>query len=306
MTMPVTEDGVTFDVLYQCIFNTNNTLTIKMSANVDGENMTQEQNVAIEYIANDYQIRAIIEGAEATDFGYSSADGKAIYVDGVILKIADSIDTTILKGARITPVEGSSMENIMSGNPMPGDTVEYDGYIYKYNQMYVLDGWHNIEESEEMVVEGWGVKVQDDTLVSYPDMQSNVYGIPVTNLVMTYWGCTNMVKAPALSSEAINMGYAFINCNLLEECVIPEKVEDLSSAFAGCVFPENVTNMNGTFSGCTSLSGTITINTKNLSASYYSFFLNDTVLEIKLIGECPLEIRQEIAKTANNGNETAE
>ena len=165
-----------------------------------------------------------------------------------------------LVGAIITPVEGSSVEAIKAGNPMVGDTIEYNGYIYKYGQMSDnLGNWSNIDISQHG--DGWGVKVQDTTLATYPDMESTIYSKPVKFLYYTFINCENMVTAPRLSDEAAHMAATFSNCSKLTITpIIPDSVTNMIFAFAYCTslttvqnIPSNVTVICCTFQKCTKL-----------------------------------------------------
>ena len=83
----------------------------------------------------------------------------------------------------------------------------------------------------------------------------------VTNMWMTFYGCTNLVNAPVIPNSVVSMDYTFMSCsNLVNAPIIPNSVTNMYSTFSGCsklinapVIPNSVTDMYSTFGGCTNL-----------------------------------------------------
>ncbi len=85
---------------------------------------------------------------------------------------------------------------------------------------------------------------------------------PVSSLLYTFDGCSQITKAPEVPNSVTSMEGTFIGCTSLSEApIIPNSVTDMSYTFSGCtnlsqvpIIPNSVTSMEGTFSGCTNLS----------------------------------------------------
>lgn len=238
-------------------------------------------------------------------------------------------------GAVITPVAGSSVEAIKAGNPKTGDTIEYNGYTYKCNQVYFMGQWATPDTITGDAY--WGVIANDTTRSSYAPIEAILATKNVTGLWNTYYNCTNLTTAPVLSPNVKELSCTFVNCSSLEidsNYYIPESVTYMFGTFSGCsslknapvipedvyymeetffnctslqtapVIPSKVTNMDRTFQGCTSLTGNVTINATNL-ATYTKCFYN-TTLPIQLAGSCSSSVLTSIAATSDSGNVTVE
>lgn len=157
-----------------------------------------------------------------------------------------------------------------------GDTYVYGDYEYRYQCGYE-SGWYNNYTSSN-----WGVRVVDSTKTSFANMLSYINGKPVDTLKGTYQECEFLVTSPQLSTEAKNMANAFNYCiNLVEPPVIPNKVTTINYAFYYCeklasapTIPESVKDIGMAFYGCFSMSGTIEINSAELT--YYAGSLHNT------------------------------
>lgn len=157
-----------------------------------------------------------------------------------------------------------------------GDTYVYGDYEYRYQCGYE-SGWYNNYTSSN-----WGVRVVDSTKTSFGNMLSYINGKPVDTLRGTFQECEFLVTSPQLSTEAKNMANAFNHCiNLVEPPVIPNKVTTINYAFYYCeklasapVIPESVNDIGLAFYGCFSMSGTIEINSADLT--YYAGALHNT------------------------------
>jgi hypothetical protein len=177
----------------------------------------------------------------------------------------------------------------------------------------------------------WGVRVSSATYSSYPDVENEIFGVPVTSMERAFSNCSYMVYAPKISTNAKNMKLAFQDCfripiapklpNGLESLygtfdgcknieiapVIPSSVKDMTGTFYYCTslttatkIPENVTSVASLFEGCKSLTGTVRIDSK-LVETYDKMFY-DTSKEIRLIGNVSDDVLTEYAKTTNNNN----
>ena len=157
-----------------------------------------------------------------------------------------------------------------------GDTYVYGDYEYRYQCGYE-SGWYN-----NYTYSNWGVRVVDSTKTSFGNMLSYINGKPVDTLRGTFQECEFLVTSPQLSTEAKNMANAFNYCiNLVEPPVIPNKVTTINYAFYYCeklasapVIPESVKDIGMAFYGCFSMSGTIEINSAELT--YYAGALHNT------------------------------
>lgn len=256
--------------------------------------------------------------------GYISPDGRSVFIDDgdITLSIADPIevpydpeDADPLDAAIITPVGESSIADIRAGNPKTGDTVVYNGYVYKYNQGLHpwSDGWTDVSINDEIFrQDAWGVAVENTTASSYADMESELFGKPVSNLSMAYSGCTNLVTAPKISEAGYQLSAIFSGCTSLETCnYISNTAVYFQNAFSGCTslksvgtIPSSVLEMQNAFSGCTSLTGTITINATNLTTDDVTDCFKETTLAIQLDGNCSKDVLDALAATSTAGNVT--
>ena len=83
----------------------------------------------------------------------------------------------------------------------------------------------------------------------------------VTNMWMTFYGCTNLVNTPVIPNSVVNMDYTFESCsNLVNAPIIPNSVTSMNYTFYGCsnlvnapAIPNSVTTMWMTFSMCYNL-----------------------------------------------------
>ena len=137
----------------------------------------------------------------------------------------------------------------------------------------------------------------------------------VVTLESTFYECKNLKKANLSGGEKVeNMSQTFVLCqNLLEISNIPTNIKNMHQTFFKCnnltninnlVIPASVDDLTETFSECTNLSGTLVINTKNITdASKYAGIFNlavrtNKVLKIK--GES--NIIDDIIIYSNNNN----
>ena len=109
------------------------------------------------------------------------------------------------------------------------------------------------------------VFVKDKTLTEYGNMYGVIAGVTVTDLNMTFDGCTNLIVAPVLPDSITNMEKAFNGCtNLTTVANIPTSVVSLANAFNNCtnlttvpdIESQNLTDLSYAFRYCTSLAVT--------------------------------------------------
>lgn len=149
--------------------------------------------------------------------------------------------------------------------PQNGDVYVKGDYEYRYNYRWNVNvdkwesNWRNL---------GWGVRVLDDTKVSYDKILSTVNGQPVGLLFDTYFACENMVYAPELPETAKELCGTFGNCTSLKESpVIPEGVIFLGNVYQFCKsmtvvpeVPDSVEDIQSyLFYGCNALTGTLSV-----------------------------------------------
>jgi len=130
-------------------------------------------------------------------------------------------------------------EKYIAGEQFPpevktGDMYIYNGYVYRYNYYYNVTSsstYAYLNENQN----GWGVKVQNTSKSSYPDMLDMVNKQPVTTLYRTFESCKNMTTAPHISKYARELNRTFYNCNSLtniDNVQITINAENLHSTFS--------------------------------------------------------------------------
>lgn len=174
-------------------------------------------------------------------------------------------------------------------------------YLYCYDEFYG----------------GYEVKAMDKSKQYYAPIKSNIYGIDVVSLEGAFCDCVNMKEAPQIPYKVKNISDAYSGCESLKlPPKIPENVIGMLATFSGCtslttapVIPNNVIDLSSAFYRCYNLTGTIEVNTSKINvespASYTECF-SDTILPIKIVGNCSEEIKEILASTAENGNVTYE
>ena len=89
--------------------------------------------------------------------------------------------------------------------------------------------------SDEIGIEGWGVRVLNETKSSYQPIISTINNKPVTIMQCTYANCQNVNKISTMPESIIDMGAAFGNCSIQYAPAVPVSVTHMSDAFANCV-----------------------------------------------------------------------
>ena len=150
--------------------------------------------------------------------------------------------------------------------PQPGDVYKDEWYEYRYCQSQVLEYddwlWDSYYVWEENSYSSWGVRVLNDSLSEYGDMQSVINGADVSCLDYTFTQCTNLVKAPKISTKTKYMVGTFRECTKLSDISnisIPTSVNDMAMTFQYTAItttprlPDRLTSLTNTFWGCTKL-----------------------------------------------------
>lgn len=114
---------------------------------------------------------------------------------------------------------------------------QYSGYGYSYDNSILVDGKINAKMPAYIASAAEGSVTSDDL-------------IPVTSMAWSYANDKSVKQISAIPSTVIDMNHTFYGCTSLE--VAP-------------VIPASVTNMSETFNVCTGLTGTIRINSENVT-----------------------------------------
>ena len=227
-----------------------------------------------------------------------------------------------------------------------GDVYTYGDYRYCYNGYddlgpgnSAINPW-SIDESQN----GWGVCVVRSSCnkTTMGPILETINGKPIVNMCSTFSGCKNLTQAPIIPSTVTNLRAAFETCTSLTEeglPIIPNSVTNMSETFQACtaltdlsdfvipssvtrlyntfvrctsliaapVIPSGVTDMRGTFQQCKALTGTITINTNNITNTDYvpvgscanCFRLVD-MTNITLTGSASKDVLNLIGRTGSN------
>lgn len=127
-----------------------------------------------------------------------------------------------------------------------------------------------------------------------------------------YQGCTSLLSPPQIPHGVLSMGYAFKDCSLIDEYpTLPNGVINIDSYFAKgashtpsnqrVVIPSSVKNMRACFDNNDVISGHVYIYT-NAPYNVYSSFHNTTQPIILHSMNENVDVCQQLASTANNGN----
>lgn len=137
---------------------------------------------------------------------------------------------------------------------------------------------NNVEFLSYTFADGCGLKVAS----KIPDS--------VTKLFYTFRGNTSLTTVEDLPDSITEMYFAFNGCTSLSAIgKLPKNVVNLNTTFAGCtslvtapIIPENVEIMQSTFGGCTNLTGTVRINSQNVTNFVNTFYgiTNDLIVQV--------------------------
>ena len=307
----------------------------KISVTVNGANKATivspsgTQELQIRFDTGEHRI--ISEGKV---LGVLSLDGKQIMLEKGTLKIEKTpyklnVETLKYPGMKVKLVEDSTVEGVKAGKPKTGDMIVYNDYTYVCNQHFDGKSWVTFNEDENNPQ--WGVRVNATTYASYPDVESEIFGVPVTSMRCTFYNCSYMTYAPKVSTNTKDMTNTFTDCtgipiapklpngvitlegafdncrSLVTAPTIPTSVKNMNCTFFNCraltaatKIPENVVDVTSLFEGCRKLTGTIRIDSKLIES--FDRMFNDTRLEIRLGGNVSDDVLIEYAKTANYNN----
>ena len=123
---------------------------------------------------------------------------------------------------------------------------------------------------------------RENTAIKGINIGSEV-GVEENSFASMFYECTSLESVYSLPKYIEDMTAAFSDCTSLKNiyCELPSEVTKMDYAFDKCtslnefpIIPQNVTTMNYTFDKCTSLSGTLTINSANISSCTSMIDLN--------------------------------
>jgi len=224
-------------------------------------------------------------GASKNITGYTVTDGTNLtagkasvtlsYTEGGVTKTCTQAITVINAwevptGCTYTTVGGTTYN---AGDLIPetytaqvGDTYADSDYTYKYNQYFssTSSSWTN-----DTSIDGWGVKVTDNTKSSYKEIASCINNKFTKNLNYTFQDCAAMITSPGIPTTIEVMTGCFERCTSLTTMpTIPDSVIYMNYAFNKCsalatatTIPSSVTNIKNLFAACGALSGSIIIDT---------------------------------------------
>lgn len=160
-----------------------------------------------------------------------------------------SADTVVPEGCEYILADGET--RLGPGESMPEISSDGDQLI---TPNYIYTCFVDAEINEQ----GWGVKVRDTHQESYPDLLSSVNGFPLTSMIRTFLGCSEMTHAPNIPETVTDLTSTFSECKQLTIVPdIPSNAKKLYMTFTNCVklsyaphIPEGVTDMTGAFEYC--------------------------------------------------------
>ena len=237
----------------------------RMAANGGAVTNTNLQN-ALKNLFGEDGYENFTEGTEddKTIFTFNITNGTGttykVYGNGTIAMTNEEGDLWIgLDGTELGEVEDPAQADPDPNHELPTVGDEYtDGY-YTYKYGYHHTGYRGWTESE---LEGWGVRVIDNSLKTYPAIKATVWGKPVVSLNGTFYQCKSLESVPSIPASVISMKATFQTCPIKTAPKIPEGVTDISSAFAGTditiapKIPDSVTKMTSAFYLCSTLIST--------------------------------------------------
>jgi hypothetical protein len=82
---------------------------------------------------------------------------------------------------------------------------------------------------------GWWIKPLDKTKETYGPIETNLYGIPVTDMYQTFKDCTNMKISPDIPESVENLTETYENCISLESPVCVPNAYEGNLMFKNCI-----------------------------------------------------------------------
>ena len=127
----------------------------------------------------------------------------------------------------------SATETFNAGDTFPipqnGDIYTFGDYEYRYGLYYTgVNGW------KERNIQGWSVRVKDDSKESYENIISYIGGKAVNGCLNSFYLCKNLITTPELPETIINYGGVFAYCSSLKNTLPLPNEWDLSYAYRGC------------------------------------------------------------------------
>lgn len=139
-----------------------------------------------------------------------------------------------------------------------------------------LSMWNYTKSGNEYILNRYTGGIVNGRIIGC--VPANINGLPVTKMIDTFIGCTELIQAPEIPTSVTTMRSTFFGCSSLTQApIIPDSVTDMNSTFRDCtsliqapVISDNVTNMGATFFGCTNLTQVPRL-PNNVKGLYYTF-----------------------------------
>lgn len=153
-----------------------------------------------------------------------------------------------------------------------------------YTDNYVLFTTYDLTDGNQLIIQAYPKSEEE---ASYSPCSETITVAMITYPVesVDYAGCHNMLAPPAIPPRTKSLYNAFNGCNALTQAP---------------VIPSSVVNMYQCFYGCVNLEGDVYVYAKGFS--YHGAFYNTTKPIIIHSMNENVDVCQQLASTANNGN----
>lgn len=167
----------------------------------------------------------------------------------------------------------------MPAKPSRGDEYITREYTYKYGYYYsktFIVKWLDFSQPQ---LDGWGVKVNDQTKTHYAPLEASINGAPLVSIRDCFYKCENLIQSPEIPDSVMDMVQAFSRCtSLVTVTNLPRKMLWSEYAFSYCTaltktpaFPDGLESMSCLFSCCTALVEVMDIpdSVRDMSSTFY-------------------------------------
>lgn len=244
----------------------------------------------------DFDINCVVDGTmRDTTLSHSGIIPEGgTYITGIVGGYKeDETGTTIWQwdySNATTYAAGSEFPNTIS----KGDVYIYGDYEYKYNYFYnkvdYQEGrslWIDNEEVNNNY-DGWGVRPIDESKSNYGAILESINNQEIVSLHSLFYNNYNLKNAPEIPASVIDLSYTFAITGLKTSPTIPNSVIYMNSTFDSSdlttapEIPSSVTSMWSTFAYCVDLTGTVKINSSNITKADLIFEMieNDIIVEV--------------------------